>query len=411
MKKEIIFLLFLLMILANMPALAQKDVDGSVILPRNKENKINRILGLQEIPKIKVEYDSVRPLKEINEPNIADANPWISPDGLRLYYYKLFQSKYTKIFYAERKSILDTFSNIHALSINFEDYDNISPWLTNDELNIYFICSKPSDSAYYSLYHSSRNKANDEFSEPTLVKFNVQLSGFFWGHSFTQDKFQLYIYNENGLNNNILIFNKKNEDEYDINDSLIIPDGYTVGPGQLTKDDLKYYLSLQDSSGKRLISYFERKQTSDSFDSLYYMDNNLVNDTNFNNFYPSLSENENILVFTRNIFGDWEGNDLYIAYKTPTSVHDYNSLSDNSISAYPNPFSDKTIIKYELTEPAFVKINLYNTLGNKINIIEKFLDAGEHQEIINAENEPQGIYYYTIQTGQKIVSGKLLLIK
>ena len=87
--------------------------------------------------------------------------------------------------------------------------------------------------------------------------------------------------------------------------------------------------------------------------------------------------------------------------------------TDNiSISSSPNPFSQSTMINYQLAMPGRVVLKVYNNLGREIStLIDEFQDAGEHQAVLNAENLPQGIYFYKIQIDNATRSGKLLLIR
>jgi S-formylglutathione hydrolase FrmB len=84
--------------------------------------------------------------------------------------------------------------------------------------------------------------------------------------------------------------------------------------------------------------------------------------------------------------------------------------TSNNIKCYPNPFSDNTIIKYNLINPAPVKIKIYNSLGQQVNmLVNEYQDAGEHSIVFEGGNFPAGIYYYTIQIGGRIESGKMIL--
>ncbi|TAL67923.1 MAG: T9SS type A sorting domain-containing protein [Bacteroidetes bacterium] len=96
----------------------------------------------------------------------------------------------------------------------------------------------------------------------------------------------------------------------------------------------------------------------------------------------------------------------------PIFVQDENleySKNNNSL-CYPNPFSKTTTIKYETEKPGLIKISYYDNLGNILKYINKFQDAGNHAEVFNADNYATGIYFYKIQIGKKIESGKLFII-
>ena len=79
---------------------------------------------------------------------------------------------------------------------------------------------------------------------------------------------------------------------------------------------------------------------------------------------------------------------------------------------YPNPFNPSTRIKFRLPESSDVRINVYNALGQQIEIItDEHYSAGIHEAIFNADNLPSGVYFYQIVTKQYVNSKKMLLIK
>ncbi|HVN47820.1 MAG TPA: T9SS type A sorting domain-containing protein [Bacteroidota bacterium] len=79
---------------------------------------------------------------------------------------------------------------------------------------------------------------------------------------------------------------------------------------------------------------------------------------------------------------------------------------------YPNPFNPSTIMSYSLPQQSYVRLTVYNTLGQKIQeLVSDFQQAGEHQTIFNGNNLPSGIYYYRLSANGAIVTKKLLLLK
>ena len=65
---------------------------------------------------------------------------------------------------------------------------------------------------------------------------------------------------------------------------------------------------------------------------------------------------------------------------------------------YPNPFNPVTKIKYSLPLESEVKINIYNTLGEKVaEIINKIQPAGYYEMEWNANNYSSGVYIYRIE--------------
>ncbi|MFH1050382.1 MAG: T9SS type A sorting domain-containing protein [bacterium] len=108
----------------------------------------------------------------------------------------------------------------------------------------------------------------------------------------------------------------------------------------------------------------------------------------------------------------FSANLLEIYWTSVTEVQDMNYDKKLDIRNSPNPFSESTTIHYYLDEPALVSINIYNSFGNKIcNAVNEFQDSGEQQFVFDGKNYPSGFYFYTIQIGDRILSGKMVLIK
>ncbi|MFC2129970.1 alpha/beta hydrolase-fold protein [Bacteroidota bacterium] len=97
--------------------------------------------------------------------------------------------------------------------------------------------------------------------------------------------------------------------------------------------------------------------------------------------------------------------------KSVTDVETTNKFVEN-ISCYPNPFSGSSVISYQVPEKGNIKIDIYNSLGQKIiTLVNEFQDTGEQSAVFDGTNLPVGIYYYTIQIGESFENGKLLLVR
>lgn len=81
---------------------------------------------------------------------------------------------------------------------------------------------------------------------------------------------------------------------------------------------------------------------------------------------------------------------------------------------YPNPFNPSTTIQYFLKKTAFVKIELYNSLGQLIKVIDRGTkEAGSHRIFLSFDNNllVSGVYFYRMQAGNYIETKKLILLK
>jgi len=80
---------------------------------------------------------------------------------------------------------------------------------------------------------------------------------------------------------------------------------------------------------------------------------------------------------------------------------------------YPNPFNSTTAIIYEIPNSGFVRINVYNSLGQKINeLVNSLQSAGKHVVSFDASGLTSGVYYYQLEVnGHKSKLMKMVLIK
>ena len=79
---------------------------------------------------------------------------------------------------------------------------------------------------------------------------------------------------------------------------------------------------------------------------------------------------------------------------------------------YPNPFNPSTRISYTIAKTGPVKLCVYNMLGQAISVlVNKEQSAGEHTAEFNAAGLPSGMYIYTLQTTNGLMSKKMLLVK
>jgi hypothetical protein len=91
-------------------------------------------------------------------------------------------------------------------------------------------------------------------------------------------------------------------------------------------------------------------------------------------------------------------------FETPES---YN-LSQN----YPNPFNPETVIRFQIAEPGYVEIKVFNLAGQEVaTLFNESREPGYYSVKWNAGNLASGLYIYRIISGNYIQSRKMLLIK
>jgi subtilisin-like proprotein convertase family protein len=79
---------------------------------------------------------------------------------------------------------------------------------------------------------------------------------------------------------------------------------------------------------------------------------------------------------------------------------------------YPNPFNDHTSIDFELTEPSFVRISIYDAGGRLVQeLINRDYSSGEHRLIWEAGKQTPGSYIIRLEAGKHLEYRKIILVK
>jgi hypothetical protein len=79
---------------------------------------------------------------------------------------------------------------------------------------------------------------------------------------------------------------------------------------------------------------------------------------------------------------------------------------------YPNPFNPTTMIPFELANPSFVSLKVYNVLGEEVAVLlSKNLQPGTYQTPWQAEGLPSGSYFYRLETENFTQTKKMFFIK
>ncbi len=98
-----------------------------------------------------------------------------------------------------------------------------------------------------------------------------------------------------------------------------------------------------------------------------------------------------------------------------TGIEDGQTGSPNSFALsqnYPNPFNPTTRITYQIPENSFVRLVIYNALGQMVKtLVNSNETAGEYNVNFNATDLPTGIYIYRLQAGNFVQAKKMILIK
>jgi hypothetical protein len=79
---------------------------------------------------------------------------------------------------------------------------------------------------------------------------------------------------------------------------------------------------------------------------------------------------------------------------------------------YPNPFNAVTTISFTLPYGSHANLTIYDLLGRRVEtIIDQILPDGYHSIGWDASGKVSGTYFYVIKAGDRVDSGKMILLK
>jgi hypothetical protein len=124
----------------------------------------------------------------------------------------------------------------------------------------------------------------------------------------------------------------------------------------------------------------------------------------------AINLSDNTISFSTNQLGSYyilTSENLTDVAESKDIPQDY-SLKQN----YPNPFNPTTVIEYEIKNPSFVTLNVYNVLGQKVAIlVNGEIPAGLHEVNFDAGSLSSGIYFYELNVEGKSLVKKMNLLR
>ncbi len=120
-----------------------------------------------------------------------------------------------------------------------------------------------------------------------------------------------------------------------------------------------------------------------------------------------------LLHSTTKVDGDyWE---IYNAeyYRLSTNPQPISAVNDLTLYPnFPNPFINETAISYVIPETMNVRISLYNTLGQSVQIItDRMYEAGGYTLNIDLGGFAQGVYWIQMEAGNSLLQQPITLVR
>jgi hypothetical protein len=317
-----------------------------------------------------VVYDSVRHLSETNVTGMADAYPWISADGLRLYYHSA--SLYNMAF-TSRPNVTSYF-NPPVLGNAIFPSGTFSAWFSADELDVYYIVSG-------SIYYAHRASIGSSFSTPVLI--TVSGASPFSAISLDPTQNELYFY-ASGISRCVRTSPTSFVYTYDLPVTI-----NNFNPGQLSKDGLSFFVSI-DGAGSDIYSY-TRATLNDSLTNPQLVQGINIPGNPYNT-QPTLSDNLEWMVFVSSTADLWTEDELAIAHKgTTTSVFDP-AQEKPGTTVFPNPVSERLNFRIGKSYGKNVFVKIYSVENTLVE--EKFI--GDNNAFLDVSKYKHGIYFYKI---------------
>ncbi|KAA3596585.1 MAG: choice-of-anchor D domain-containing protein [Calditrichaeota bacterium] len=114
-----------------------------------------------------------------------------------------------------------------------------------------------------------------------------------------------------------------------------------------------------------------------------------------------------------NLSVDLIGYGLPLSVESEKNIPESYSLKQN----YPNPFNPQTQIEFALPKQEFVKLKVFNILGQEIkSLVSSKINAGTHKVIWNGKDKnnqtvASGVYFYRLEAGSFTQTKKMLFLK
>jgi len=158
-------------------------------------------------------------------------------------------------------------------------------------------------------------------------------------------------------------------------------------------------LSYRLSSETEFILFAEKRPTSRGSYSLFK-----VPDAPGDSFIIKIADSSEDSVFSLS--------DPIVIATTISNEEINDRLTLNLDQNYPNPFNPSTTIRFTLDKPGNVSLIIYNSKGQMVSeLVNTNLSAGAKSFSWNASQVASGIYYYRLETQNKVFTKKMTLIK
>ncbi len=213
------------------------------------------------------------------------------------------------------------------------------------------------------------------------------------------------------INIQTIIDEQNSEKDFEVN-NIEIPKDDSINIKEKNRNDLL----VNNYGGGKNYDLHLRNASADG-DKIYFHSNVPLASNSSHQIIPAWNDIENskvkILIDNGN---DGTIDDSMLISNEITEIKDrYSSSVPKTFTLYqnyPNPFNPSTTIKYDIPNQAHVTLIVYNILGEEVAVLvngEK--QPGSYDVKFDGGRLSSGIYFYSIQTENKIITKKMILLK
>ncbi|RMD49441.1 MAG: T9SS C-terminal target domain-containing protein, partial [Ignavibacteria bacterium] len=185
--------------------------------------------------------------------------------------------------------------------------------------------------------------------------------------------------------------------------TMFIEDSVFIGYNDAFPEDHDAFILTGDSIKVKEQEYHKFKMefvntdtsiiVKSNLDSLTFLEAEIINPSS------GLRRGLPIMVFEADTV-DWRTDWVKFNFNPITNVENDGETIPGKFELfqnYPNPFNPSTVINYSLPQNAFVRLEVFDLLGNIVTtLVNEYQNAGLHQINFNASNLSSGIYFYNI---------------
>jgi Bacterial Ig domain/Carbohydrate binding module (family 35)/Secretion system C-terminal sorting domain/Cellulase (glycosyl hydrolase family 5) len=100
--------------------------------------------------------------------------------------------------------------------------------------------------------------------------------------------------------------------------------------------------------------------------------------------------------------------DIVLAVKDNSNIPQTYSLQQN----YPNPFNPSTTIRYQIPKAGFVKLRVFDILGNEVaTLVNEYKSPNNYEAKFDASRFASGVYFYQLTVNNFVSIKKMILLK